>query len=502
MAPLPKIETVREMAAALLARAQAGDAEALELVPEPDDEFANYHAHLAIARENGFDSWLAFAMAIEAERPPLSDGRLDLVDWAIRCRGKGFLLEQPLAAGRDLSGGDPWKSCVFGDTAAVAAELERNSDFPHQRAADQMTPLAAAARSQAVHHVEDRMLATARVLLNAGADPNATWRDPESPDTPLSILYAACCVARHPGMTRLLLDSGADPNDGESLYHATEGHSLDCARLLLAAGARVEGSNALKRALDFDSLPMLELLLGYSDAREAGLLRHALDRGRSTAHLRRLMASGADPTLEDDGLTPACRAQEIGREDALALFAEVGSLPRPGGDPEAFVAACARGDEAAARKIAGRVPRIVDALSPHQLRLLPELAGLGAHDGVRTMIALGWPIETSTPDWGATALNLAVFKGDAAMTALLLDAGADWRAQHGFGDNVLGTLSFASRAERIADPAPGDWLACALTLYSHGVPRSEFKARHFGFSAGLIVGIKPLRFLRPPPDPG
>ncbi|MFG3756743.1 hypothetical protein, partial [Klebsiella pneumoniae] len=56
-------------------------------------------------------------------------------------------------------------------------------------------------------------------------------------------------------------DAGADPNDGESLYHSLE--SPACTRLLLEHGARVVGSNALYRALDLESSEPLELLLQH-----------------------------------------------------------------------------------------------------------------------------------------------------------------------------------------------------------------------------------------------
>lgn len=58
--------------------------------------------------------------------------------------------------------------------------------------------------------------------------------------------------------------------------------------------------------------------------------------------------------------------------------------------------------------------------------------------------------------------------------SLLLSEGADWRTMHGFDNNALGTLSFASRAEEIADPAPRDYVGCAHALIGHGVPRAEF----------------------------
>jgi hypothetical protein len=52
-----------------------------------------------------------------------------------------------------------------------------------------------------------------------------------------------------PELTKILLSAGADPNDDESLYHSLE--SFTCTRLLLENGARIGGTDALYRALDF-----------------------------------------------------------------------------------------------------------------------------------------------------------------------------------------------------------------------------------------------------------
>lgn len=38
----------------------------------------------------------------------------------------------------------------------------------------------------------------------------------------MSALYGAAGVAHDPELTRILLGAGADPNDGESVYHSTE----------------------------------------------------------------------------------------------------------------------------------------------------------------------------------------------------------------------------------------------------------------------------------------
>jgi hypothetical protein len=101
---------------------------------------------------------------------------------------------------------------------------------------------------------------------------------------------------------------------------------------------------------------------------------------------------------------------------------------------------------------------------------LPDTVAWGADGAVRAMVALGWPIAARGGDWQATALNLAVFRGDAALTDFLLDHGASWRERHGHGDDVIGTLSWASRNAPVAG---GDWAGCARALVAHGLPRAE-----------------------------
>ena len=64
-----------------------------------------------------------------------------------------------------------------------------------------------------------------------------------------------------PTLTRLLLEAGADPNDGESLYHSLENPA--CTRLLLEHGARIAESNAIYRAMDLDDDTALKLLLAH-----------------------------------------------------------------------------------------------------------------------------------------------------------------------------------------------------------------------------------------------
>jgi hypothetical protein len=55
-------------------------------------------------------------------------------------------------------------------------------------------------------------------------------------------------VVPDPEKTRVLLEAGADPDDGGSLYHSTEAQDPACLRLVLEHGASTTGTNALAHA--------------------------------------------------------------------------------------------------------------------------------------------------------------------------------------------------------------------------------------------------------------
>ena len=89
------------------------------------------------------------------------------------------------------------------------------------------------------------------------------------------------------------------------------------------------------------------------------------------------------------------------------------------------------------------------------------------------MVELGWPIAAHGGDWDATALNLAVFRGDADLTAFLLANGASWREEHGHGSDVLGTLSWASVNEPTGVETTLTGGGGARALMAHGLPSAD-----------------------------
>ena len=166
-----------------------------------------------------------------------------------------------------------------------------------------------------------------------------------------SALYGAAGRPIDVVLTRLLLARGANPNDGESLYHSLENPS--CTKLLLEAGARVTGTNALYRSLDLDDPEPLRLLLAHGgDANEPATsqptsdwgtpLLWAIRRRRSPDHIAALLDAGADPLARtpDERLCGAA----IRPPEVAELLRRAGGGERL--EEVAFVAACAAGDEA------------------------------------------------------------------------------------------------------------------------------------------------------------
>ena len=395
-----------------------------------------------------------------------------------------------LAESPDLAEGSPYLACAIGDEDALRQATNADPAWIDRPGGPlKLPPLLAVAHSSLLQVPEfrERLHRSARFLLAAGADPNqrignrwppASLSEPDD-DCPLSALYGAAGTNHDAELTKLLLDAGAEPNDGELLYHSLE--DLACTRLLLERGARIDGTNALYRALDFDNAGALELLLRHGadpnePARNPPLtdwgspLLWAIRRRRSRRHVEALLKAGADPSATTPGGIGAYRlALQFGLREIAELLNEKGGA-EPVSEEEQFIAACARGDEAEARRIHSRRPDLPGSLPETLLRSLPDMTAEGGDEGARLMVELGWPIAVRGGDWNASALNLAVFRGNAGLTRFLLEHGASWREEHGFGDNVCGTLSWASCNKPIEG---GDWVGCARALLEHGMPGAK-----------------------------
>ncbi len=483
----PDLSHLRRQAKQLLHHARAAEVEALERfaatlpairamgVPALAAQKLKLHdAQFVIAREYGFPSWPVLKQFVEWKQIGRAQRLKTWLEWAYEGNPRERKLAiRTLREEPDLFTGNAWFACVVGDEATLRKLCSENPDWANRPGGPlAMPPLVAVTHSLLISEAEFEtpLLNSASLLLQLGADVNSYWTNPKFPDSPLSALYGAAGRTHHAGMLRLLLDAGANPDDNESLYHSVESRESTCTRMLLNAGARVVGTNAIGRVLDYGKLDDLQLMLQHGgDVGERPWIHHAILRGRSIEHIRALVDAGADLRASNcDGVSLYRWAQLHGRADVLEILRNAG-IEQQLTQEEQFIAACARGDAAAARAIQERVPDIFSRLTEKQLQALPEHAAVGDLRVVRTMLEAGWPREAKAA-WKATALNLAVYRGDARMTELLLQHGADWRTEHGFGDNVIGTLAHASQDD-VEDPsAPRDYLGCAQALVAYNVP--------------------------------
>lgn len=433
-------------------------------------------AQLVIAREYGFASWPRLMDEVERRQAAaLSDAGFEhaVLTWAL---GRGWQTPKPeralaLLGSRQVQ--TPALALVQGDLPAVQ-RLLAGADLKAP-----VPPLATAALGYAAFSALARLdshreglVATVRWLLAQGADPNTRWADPVRPEERLPVLYGAVSRAGCFETVQALLDAGADANDNESLYHATEQADRRIIAALVAAGARWPGTNALFRQLDHDQLDHLRQALDLgADVLErapggGGPLHHAIVRGRSAAFVQLLVERGADPGLRDPhGQTPALLAARLGDAETVDYLASIGhgaALDERG----RFLAACAAGDETTARAYVAAHPRAVASLPRLALRLLPDQAQRGRLGAVRLMLALGWPLDVPG-DWQASALNQAAFRGDAAMVRLLLEHGAQWSEPNGYGGDALGSCLHAGTNQ--PDPA-GDYAEVLRLLLARGAP--------------------------------
>jgi ankyrin repeat protein len=279
-------------------------------------------AQLALAREHGYASWPALVAAAEADAEAFVRAATG---------GRKDRAEAMLAARPEIER-DPWGRLVLG------RGWEGDPNEPGG-------PRGWAPILYASHSVFAPRGLT-RELLERGANPNATFTNEYGE---MSALYGAAGVVHDPELTRLLLEAGANPDDGESLYHSTEAESPECMRLLLEHGAETRHTNALAHALDDERLEHVRLLL--EAGADPNLMAHAVRRGRGPEFIRLLAEHGADVDRPGGETwrgavplrTPYQHAVLRGRDDVAQTLSELGASTDVS-PADAAVAAVARGE--------------------------------------------------------------------------------------------------------------------------------------------------------------
>jgi ankyrin repeat protein len=438
------LEQLRKQAKELVRAARRGDADALARLGDLPVRLAS--AQLVLAREHGHPSWPALVHAVEA-----SVETFVAAATSGRCgRARRLLDARPEIAA------DPWARLVLGRGSW-------DGDVGAPGGPNGWAPLLYVAHSCFAS------VRLARELLAGGADPNATFTNEYGA---MSALYGAAGVVHDPQLTRLLLEHGANPDDGESLYHATESPDSACLRVLLEHGASPACTNALAHAIDGERLEQITLLLDAgADPNEgrSALLVHAVRRGCGPEIVRLLAERGAEldrlggewSTPRDQYRTAFQNAVLRGRDDLAEALAELGASTEVAPEDRA-VAALARGERPAtelpAQLSADAQETLILAALRGRLELIVDVLGANYFGHVG-----GGP--------PGTLLHHACWVGNPAIVGRLLELGADPLAPSGTeSDNPI---AWAAHGSQWHATEGRDYVGVVETLLAAGAALEE-----------------------------
>ena len=476
---MKSLEQLRRDAKALRRAYEAGDRYArvrIENYPPRASGAVLKHADFlhVIARENSFPSWPQLVWAAETlglDRAARQQ-RLKLALY----HGQAWVVARLLDEMPDLADGDFGLQCALYDRAAVEAALEEDPslatrDFGPRR------PILHLAFSKYIHarpELEADMLAIAGMLVAHGADVNDGYPHEPGSDHLLSALYGAIGHANNMVLGRWLLERGADPNDGESLYHATELGHREGLKMLLAHGADPKGTNALLRAMDFHDVEAVRMLLDagaladeFNDAEVGGeapwvipALHQAARRQSGREMIEVLLDAGADPDREFEGLTPYAYARAFGNADLARILEERGCAT----DLSPVVEKLARIADGAVLEGAWIDPETLPEACRNMVRMILHLPGALPH--VQRLVASG--MEYDRPDGeGLTPVQVAGWEGLPEVLAYFLSLSPDLGHTNAYGGTLLSTIIHGS--ENAPERATRDHVACLELALKKGV---------------------------------
>ena len=385
-------------------------------------------ARVAVARGYGFATWRQ--LEVHLTHPgELSDFlQLACLQYfptdspALRERARAMLSADPNLAARDI-----WTAACIGDVAAVRRAVDSRPELLNLRGGyHDWEPLLYACYSR-LDLPEGSTLAVAELLLERGADPNAHYMwGGQYRFTALTGAFGGGEMGQvnqpeHQAgetLARLLLDAGADPNDGQALYNRMFGDDHATFSLLLDYGLNAEHRLNWLTHQDDRLVATPVQTLGYQ--LQWAVRKHHAERARL------LIDHGADLSMDaGDGRTLFEAAVVSGHPELAQYLADHGAEVVTLDATRRLAAACNAGDVAAARGLLDRDPDLLSRLPNGGADLLAEAAGDNRLEAVRVMLEIGCPVTRS----GGTPLHRAAVQGHVEMAKLLVANGADVSAR-------------------------------------------------------------------------
>lgn len=367
-----------------------------------------------------------------------------------------------------------------------------------------ITPIVLAVQSalqQALGVSEADRLRTVQLLLDAGADANSYVTLAHDANARIPALYFAC-VSNNVPVVRLLLQRGANPNDGESVYHAAELNHRECLSVLLEYGAQLgrtdqqhgntplyflAAHNPRNPGTPSADLGMLWLLdhgadpsvPSYLNEQSKGKpwygetpLHRVAAAGRSESIARALIAHGARVNAErGDGMTPYRLAYRAGHTAVAQLLQQSGADTTALTAMDRLVGACMVADEHSARAALAEHPDLATTMTNSDRQLLMQAVEMDRTDSVLLMVELGWSL-TDESEWGGTPLHWAAWHGSERTARMLIARGAPINVRDSqYGSSPIAWAAHGSTNSRHASDET--YAAIVTLLMQSGATQAE-----------------------------
>jgi hypothetical protein len=271
---------------------------------------------MVLAREHGLPGWADLKVrvaALEFTRAGGESQRAELVDaacawgWDRPSGARTAVAEAMIARSAGLARKDLLVACLAGELEVARGFLEKDPALARSKLPprhwEPLLYLSYCVLLGEPGPLSSRIVSVAKLLLDRGADPNASYVSPQNPSHVFPALYAAIAVSHNLDLARALLEAGANPNDGQSLYHAAEQWNTDALELLVAHRvSAADISYCLFHKIDFAHEPGIRWFLDHGadpntrhPAAGETPLHWAIKRTCGASAIELLLARGSDP---------------------------------------------------------------------------------------------------------------------------------------------------------------------------------------------------------------
>lgn len=398
-----------------------------DLIKQSENESANrLEIQEQTARLYGFASWqqLETHLTIQDEQENDFLSLACLTYFPIDSRARRVRARRMLEADPALSSKDIYHAAAVGDADQVQAFLNEDPNLSNTRGGYfDWEPLLYAAYSR-LNLAGMSTFRVAQLLVERGANPDAhyMWGG--------QYRFTALTGALGEGemgpvnqpeheegfrLARLLLEAGADPNDGQALYNRMFESGDDCLELLLEFG--LNGNHKVNWLMEENG--------EYSNS-DLGILTYQLQWAVRNDHMRRarlLVENGADVTYTWGDGESFYRSAMLAGETKLAEYLVERGAPQVEIPPvELFLSRCMAGDTASAQAMLDETPNLVAVAETEFADAVGRAASEGRLDALKTFQSLGFNLGFAQ---GQTPLHQAVHGNNVDVVAWLIEQGCD-----------------------------------------------------------------------------